>query len=154
MMNATLTAETADFARPAARQSPPVAVQILSTLLYGAFAITAVSLAFAHFWPAGVALAIVLGWRGGVVAQRFGAETDETILERVRALGPEAQTRASGNTNFDAYRADTLRRLEDEQDSFGTFLDRLRAAKDKTEFDRFVDARAAAARTAPDDTAA
>lgn len=48
----------------------------------------------------------------------------------------------SGNSAFDAYKADTLRRLQDEQDAFETFLERLRAAKDKTEFDQFMDDRA------------
>ena len=39
---------------------------------------------------------------------------------------------------FDEYRADTLRRLEEEQREFRDFLDRLRFAKDKTEFDQFM----------------
>ena len=43
---------------------------------------------------------------------------------------------------FDAYKAETLRRLEDEQGSFEAFLERLRAAKDKAEFDQFMDERA------------
>lgn len=48
----------------------------------------------------------------------------------------------SGNSAFDAYKADTLRRLEDEQASFEQFLERLREAKDKSEFDQFMDERA------------
>src|SRR5262249_40373986 len=43
-----------------------------------------------------------------------------------------------GNRAFDEYRADTLRRLEEEQREFRDFLDRLRFAKDKTEFDQFM----------------
>lgn len=50
--------------------------------------------------------------------------------------------RPTGNAAFDAYRADTLRRLEEEQGSFESFLERLRAAKDKSEFDAFMDERA------------
>ena len=46
------------------------------------------------------------------------------------------------NASFDAYRADMLRRLEQEQGEFDGFLDRLRAAKDQAEFDKFVDERA------------
>ena len=34
-------------------------------------------------------------------------------------------TRTSGNTAFDAYKADTLKRLMDEQEQFEAFLDRL-----------------------------
>ena len=37
----------------------------------------------------------------------------------------------SGNHAFDDYRAETLRRLEDEQKEFHDFLGRLRAAKDR-----------------------
>jgi len=49
-----------------------------------------------------------------------------------RAVNP------SGNRAFDEYRAETLRRLEDEQREFKDFLDRLRHAKDKAEFDQFM----------------
>lgn len=48
----------------------------------------------------------------------------------------------SGNAAFDAYKSDTLRRLQDAQASFDAFLDRLRAAKDKAEFDEFMEERA------------
>jgi hypothetical protein len=44
----------------------------------------------------------------------------------------------SGNHAFDEYRTETLRRLEDEQREFMEFLDRLRHAKDKAEFDQFM----------------
>ena len=48
------------------------------------------------------------------------------------------QPRSSGNNAFDEYRTDTLRRLEDEEKEFHEFLGRLRAAKDKAEFDQFM----------------
>ena len=54
--------------------------------------------------------------------------------------------RPSGNAAFDAYKMDTLRRLEDEQKSFEDFLQRLREARDKAEFDQFMDERARAPR--------
>ena len=41
-----------------------------------------------------------------------------------------------------AYKADTLRRLEEEQGNFEAFLERLREAKDKAEFDQFMNDRA------------
>ena len=47
-------------------------------------------------------------------------------------------TPPSGNRAFDEYRSETLKRLEDEQSEFRNFLDRLRFAKDKTEFDQFM----------------
>lgn len=48
---------------------------------------------------------------------------------------------SSGNTAFDAYKAETLRRLEEEQQAFEAFLKRLREAKDKQEFDQFMEDR-------------
>ena len=45
---------------------------------------------------------------------------------------------SSGNRAFDEYRMETLRRLEEEQTEFKDFLDRLRHAKDKDEFDQFM----------------
>lgn len=45
---------------------------------------------------------------------------------------------SSGNRAFDEYRAETLRRLEDEEKEFKEFLNNLRFAKDKAEFDDFL----------------
>jgi hypothetical protein len=47
----------------------------------------------------------------------------------------------SGNRAFDDYRAETLRRLEDEQREFKEFLKRLRVARDRAEFDQFMNDR-------------
>lgn len=52
-----------------------------------------------------------------------------------------AAMKPSGNSAFDAYKSDTLRRLEAEQEAFEQFLERLREAKDKSEFDQFMDDR-------------
>jgi hypothetical protein len=46
--------------------------------------------------------------------------------------------RPTGNTAFDNYREDMIRRLEDEAQEFNDFLGRLRAAKDKEEFDQYM----------------
>ena len=43
-----------------------------------------------------------------------------------------------GNAAFDDYRAETLRRLEEEQKEFVAYLERLRRARDKAEFDQFM----------------
>lgn len=50
--------------------------------------------------------------------------------------------KSSGNSAFDSYKAETLRRLEEEQTNFESFLERLREAKDKAEFDQFMEDRA------------
>jgi len=48
-----------------------------------------------------------------------------------------------GPSAFEEYRAETLRRLDQEQQEFHDFVGRLRDAKDKAEFDRFVAERRA-----------
>ena len=48
---------------------------------------------------------------------------------------------SSGNRAFDDYRTETLRRLEEEQREFKEFLERLRFAKDRSEFDQFMNER-------------
>jgi hypothetical protein len=63
-------------------------------------------------------------------------------MERFRGpagwgFGPSS----SGNRAFDDYRSETLKRLEDEQREFKEFLERLRFAKDRSEFDQFMAAR-------------
>jgi hypothetical protein len=67
-------------------------------------------------------------------------------MDRVRAKVDRARSSnwwgggqsSSGNRAFDDYRSETLKRLEEEQREFREFLDRLRFAKDKTEFDQFM----------------
>ena len=63
-------------------------------------------------------------------------------IERMQAAaerwGRGGHRASSGNRAFDEYRAETLRRLEEEQREFKEFLDRLRHAKDKAEFDQFM----------------
>jgi hypothetical protein len=58
-------------------------------------------------------------------------------MDRVRGgdwFGPST----SGNHAFDDYRAETLKRLEEEQREFKDFLARLRFARDRSEFDQFM----------------
>ena len=57
-----------------------------------------------------------------------------------------ATMRPTGNAAFDAYKAETIKRLQDDQQAFEAFLQRLRQAKDKSEFDAFMDDRAKGAR--------
>ena len=129
-----------------AGQPMPVSVQIISTLLFGAFAIPVTIVALNVFWPAGVAIAGLLAWRGGFAPTGRPAPAPRTVDEAVRSLmptsAPQMQPRSSGNASFDAYRRDMMNRLETEQHNFEGFLDRLREAKDQSEFDAFLDARA------------
>ena len=50
-------------------------------------------------------------------------------------------SRPSGNVAFDEYREETLRKLDEEQREFRDYLDRLRSAKDRAEFDQFMNER-------------
>jgi hypothetical protein len=100
-------------------------------------------LGFIVFWPIGLALLAYMIWSKRMFNGSCAART-----RHVRHAFS-----SSGNTAFDAYKEATLRRLEDEQDAFEAFLQRLREAKDKAEFDQFMDEREKRARDAKDASA-
>ena len=100
--------------------------------------IAAMVLGFIFFWPVGLALLAYMIW-----SKRMFSGKCSTRRWSHAAHG----FKSSGNTAFDAYKAETLRRLEEEQTAFEAFLQRLRDAKDKAEFDQFMDERARTART-------
>src|ERR1700721_2625494 len=62
----------------------------------------------------------------------------ERMRGRMERRGFPFGPASSGNRAFDEYRMETLRRLEEEQTEFKEFLERLRHAKDKEEFDQFM----------------
>lgn len=95
--------------------------------------IAATVLAFIVFWPLGLGLLAYLIW---------GKNMFKGCTKKSRSTRRSHGFSSSGNSAFDAYKAETLRRLEEEQDSFQEFLKRLRDAKDKAEFDQFMDDRA------------
>ncbi|MDE4192620.1 DUF2852 domain-containing protein [Phaeobacter gallaeciensis] len=105
--------------------------------------IAAMVLGFVFFWPIGLALLFYMIW-----SKRMFNKSCRHRKSWTRH-GMSAMT-SSGNSAFDAYKADTLRRLEQEQDDFNAFLQRLREAKDKAEFDEFMEQRAAAPAEAQD----
>ena len=92
--------------------------------------IIAMILGFIVFWPIGLALLGYMIW-----SNRMTCRSATTRFQRRSAA------RNTGNAAFDAYKADTLRRLEEEQEQFEAFLQRLRDARDKAEFDQFIDER-------------
>ncbi|HVO14193.1 MAG TPA: DUF2852 domain-containing protein [Alphaproteobacteria bacterium] len=91
-------------------------------------------LAFIVFWPLGLAVLAYLIWSGRMACWRHGAGRWHGMERRWR----HGRRYESGNTAFDDYRAETLKRLEEEEREFREFLDRLRQAKDKAEFDDFM----------------
>ncbi len=108
--------------------------------------IAAMVLGFIFFWPAGLALLAYMIW-----SKRMFNGSCAHWRNHSRNHHLHHGFRSSGNTAFDAYKAETLRRLEDEQGAFEAFLNRLREAKDKTEFDAFMDERAREARATNED---
>ena len=107
--------------------------------------IAATVLAFFLAWPLGLAMMVYLSCSGRLRAWKYEARAWKQEA-RGRwyntgggcGWGGRPDRRSSGNVAFDEYRRETLRRLEEEQKEFEEYLDRLRAAKDKSEFDQFM----------------
>ena len=100
--------------------------------------IAAMVVGFIFFWPIGLALLAYMIW-----SKRMFNSSCKSMSRR--HFGH--MSRPSGNSAFDAYKAETLRRLQEEQDNFEAFLERLRDAKDKAEFDQFMNDRERARKT-------
>ena len=114
-------------------------------------------LGFVLFWPIGLALLAYLFWSGRMGCGknsgpgRWHFTRDESDRDRGPRWGSKRwRAGSSGNRAFDEYRDETLRRLEDEQREFTDFLERLRHARDKAEFDQFMEERARNARDVDD----
>ncbi|MCE2737241.1 MAG: DUF2852 domain-containing protein [Rhodobacter sp.] len=100
--------------------------------------IAAMVLGFVFFWPVGLALLAYLIW-----SKRMFNRSSSCGGRRMQHMTHrhDGAWMSSGNSAFDAYKSETLRRLEDEQQAFDAFLQRLREAKDKQEFDAFMQER-------------
>ena len=108
--------------------------------------IAATILGFIFFWPAGLALLGYLIWSKRMFNR--SSSCSRSRMDRMNHMHRGAWM-SSGNSAFDAYKSETLRRLEDEQHAFEAFLQRLRDAKDKQEFDAFMQDRAQGVQTPP-----
>jgi len=121
-------------------------------------------LGFLAWWPIGLAvLAFFIGsgrmgcsyhhhdsdrWQHHMGRWQWKMERLQEKMDRMRAKMDGARSGggwgsppSSGNRAFDDYRTETLRRLEEEQREFKEFLERLRFAKDRAEFDQFMNER-------------
>jgi hypothetical protein len=127
-----------------------------------AFEITAMVLGFIVFWPIGLA---ILGYK--LWQHRYGGPDLQTLAtnkwQEARAMmgsnsswGCGAMKRASGfysasgNAAFDEWRTAELARLDEErrkldqaQREFAEYVDAIRRAKDREEFERFMAERRA-----------
>jgi hypothetical protein len=77
-------------------------------------------------------------WDRKMARMQDKMERLRTRMDGVRTRGAWFAPASSGNSAFDDYRAETLKRLEEEQHEFKDFLGRLRFAKDRAEFDQFM----------------
>lgn len=107
--------------------------------------IAAMILSFILFWPIGLALLAYMIW-SNKMSCTSSHSTRHCSTHRWH------RSRSTGNSAFDSYRAETLRRLEEEQQNFEAFLQRLRDARDKAEFDQFMEERATAATSEDDES--
>lgn len=106
--------------------------------------IAAMVLGFVFVWPVGLALLFYMIWSKKMFGRNCSHRHSRNSHHSRRNRSMRSYN-TSGNSAFDAYKDDTLRRLEDEQQNFEAFLQRLRDAKDKSEFDDFMEDRANAA---------
>lgn len=115
-------------------------------------------LGFIVWWPVGLAVLGFLIWSGrmGRMGCRHGGwgRWHREGREGWRGYGArEMGRRDSGNSAFEDYKMETLKRLEEEQGEFLDFLQRLRHAKDKAEFDQFMADRRSKPQTPPESEA-
>ena len=112
--------------------------------------IVATVLAFVFFWPLGIALVGYLVGSGRIGRRWMNQAPGQWHNTQAQPQGASCWGKwgsswqqqppapPSGNAAFDEYRTETLRRLEEEQKEFVEYLERLRRAKDKAEFDQFM----------------
>jgi Protein of unknown function (DUF2852) len=89
------------------------------------------------------------GMHRGMRRWRGGWAQDRDDQEEHRSWWARHPFRSSGNRAFDEYKAETLKRLAEEQREFLAFLTRLRQARDREEFDRFMADRRSPDRNPP-----
>ena len=100
--------------------------------------ILAVVAGFIVWWPLGLAALAYVLWAGPV-----DTLADEGARKLREVFRPASSPKGPGNAAFDAYKAETLKRLEAEQAAFADYLNRLRDARDREEFERFMAERSA-----------
>jgi hypothetical protein len=123
---------------------------------WGPLTIALMVLGFIVWWPLGLAMLAYIVW-----GEMFGGSADKAqqFVNRSRSFAQECGKRgrayryagfgqSSGNAAFDDYRAEQLKRLEEERKrldeeihAFQEYMRNLRMARDREEFDRFMNDR-------------
>ena len=81
-------------------------------------------ISFIFFWPLGLVVLFFLIW-----SNRFGKGPKKKFVNELPMIE---------NSAFEKYKAETLKRLAEEQREFEEFLANLKSAKDQREFDSFM----------------
>jgi len=118
------------------------------------FELATMVLGFMVFWPIGLAVFAYKMWQ-----RKSGADDLQTVVTAkwnearaswTRSSGWSWSPTGTGNAAFDQWKAAELarleaerRKLEDAAREFAEFLDNIRHAKDREEFDRFMAERRA-----------
>lgn len=132
------------FDRPTFARPSPVTRAIAWMDAHGRMAWIALMVAgFILGGPLGLIVLAFILITGRFKRRNYVALSDDTYGLSLRVM------RSTGNLAFDTYKADTLTRLEREQAEFEAFLARLRHARDKAEFDQYMDERANVAAETP-----
>jgi hypothetical protein len=122
---------------------------------WSALTITLMVLGFIVFWPLGLAVLGYILW-----GEKFGGTPEKAQAywnkgcafvgaNKPRNWNKGSFTmKSSGNAAFDEYRAEQLKRLDEERarldaeiDAFHEYMANLNKAKDREEFDRFMNER-------------
>lgn len=119
---------------------------------WGFVSIALMVLGFVVWWPLGLAMLAYIVWGeyfGGSAERAQGFVNRQKSWAREHcAPGRHGFRHSSGNAAFDEYRAEQLRRLEEERKrldeeiaEFHEYMRTLRMARDREEFDRFMQNR-------------
>lgn len=107
--------------------------------------ITLMVVSFVVFWPIGLAILFYMIWSGRMGCGRKGMRNEwqqrmaGKFERKMSKWGMQAKAyQPTGNAAFDEYREETLRRLEEEAEEFNNFLERLRKARDRQQFEDFM----------------
>jgi hypothetical protein len=88
---------------------------------------------FVVWWPLGLAAIGYILWGGSI-----DALVDDCVAWIKAWLKQPAKPASTGNAAFDAYKAETLKRLEEEEVAFAAYIQKLRDSRDREEFERFL----------------
>lgn len=118
------------------------------------FELIAMVIGFIVFWPVGLAILGYKLWQRKMGGPDIQSLADEgwrwarNAFSGVTAAPSHTWTASSGNSAFDAWKATEIARLEEERRKleeahreFKDFLDNVRKAKDREEFERFMNDR-------------